>query len=119
MQESAEPPRCASPAPAARSPCSGCAATANWLGAAGSVDALVVPHACTVRELATLLQGGDCLREGGVLIVQAPPNVGSATESLPTLLRSLGYQLERGLTDKRREIVVARRRAAPVLRDAA
>jgi hypothetical protein len=93
---------------------------ANWVGAAGSVDALVVPHACDGSELTALLQSGDCLREGGVLIAQtASANPDAGLEPLPTLLKSLGYQLERGFCGKRREILIARRCGAPTLRNAA
>lgn len=93
---------------------------ANWVGAAGSVDALIVPHACAGHELMAFLRGADCLREGGVLIVQtAPGNLDAGRGALATLVESFGYQLERGLSDKRREILIARRRRAPTLRDVA
>jgi len=93
---------------------------ANWAGTVGSVDALVVPHVCGGRELMALLEGGDCLREGGVLIVQtAPAGADAGQDPLPVLLASLGFQLERGLTDRRRQILIARRRGVPGLRHAA
>ncbi|MDR3513272.1 MAG: hypothetical protein P4L73_16670 [Caulobacteraceae bacterium] len=86
----------------------------NWVGTMRSADALVVPHACASEELGRLLQDGDCLREGGVLIVQtatdAPAN---GVDAVSLLLEALGYRLEHRLSDKGRAICVARRLGAP------
>jgi hypothetical protein len=84
---------------------------ANWIATMVSVDALLIPHTCGLEELADLLQGGDCLREGGVLIVQT--RAGQFVEGLDSVsavLEPLGYQVERRVSDKGRDIHIARRR---------
>ncbi|MEI9964612.1 MAG: hypothetical protein WDM92_07815 [Caulobacteraceae bacterium] len=57
-----------------------------------------------------MLRAGDCVREGGVLIVQAPaaPSAGGP-DPAAALLSPLGYQVEQRLTDKGRAIYIARR----------
>jgi hypothetical protein len=76
------------------------------------VDVLLIPHACGARELGDLLDGGDCLREGGILIVQTPgQRFVQGQDSIGTVLQSLGYQLEHHFSDKGRNVYVARRDA--------
>jgi hypothetical protein len=89
----------------------------NWVGTPGSADALLAPHACGAEELAELLQAGACLREGGVLIAQTASD--RPGEGLAALLAQLGYQLEHRLSDKGRDVFVARRCGAPGFRKAA
>jgi hypothetical protein len=82
----------------------------NWVAAKASADALLIPHACATEELADLLQGGDCLREGGVLIVQVSfGRFAPGFDSVAAVLRPLGYQVESHICDHGREIYVARR----------
>jgi hypothetical protein len=80
----------------------------NWVATMGSVDALLVPHACGAQELSDLLHNARCMREGAVLIVQTPPN-GSAQglDSIPDLLRPMGYRIEHCLSEKGREVCIA------------
>jgi len=73
-------------------------------------DVLLVPHACPPQELAELLQGGGCLREGGLLIVQASTaQAVQGGDRVLALLESLGYRSEHHLSDKGRDIHIARR----------
>ena len=82
---------------------------ANWVATMGSVDALLVPHACGAQELFDLLHNAQCMREGAVLIVQTSPN-GSAQghDNVPDLLQPLGYRIEHCLSEKGRDICIAR-----------
>jgi hypothetical protein len=82
---------------------------AHWVAAMGSVDALLIPHACGAEELADLLRGDGCVREGGVLIVQTPPNgTVQGRDDICELLQPLGYRVEHKLSDKGRDICIAR-----------
>jgi hypothetical protein len=84
---------------------------ANWVASAKPVDALVIPHACPASELARVLQGADCVRAGGVLIVQTPPNASAqGAESVGSVLEPLGYQVEHRLSDRGKDVCIARRR---------
>jgi len=84
---------------------------ANRVATMAPVDALLIPHACEARELADLLGEADCLREGGVLIVQTAPGGGAVgAESIPGLLATLGYQIEHSLSERGRNVCIARRR---------
>jgi hypothetical protein len=86
---------------------------ADRVGAMRTVDALIVPQAVSSQELAELIQGGECLRAGGVLIVQtAPGSVINGVDSLADLL-------ERRISDKGREVCIARRLGQPAFRKAA
>jgi hypothetical protein len=83
----------------------------NRVATMDPVDALLVPHACQAQALTDLIQGGGCLREGGVLIVQAPPaGLVGVNDSVPAVLEPLGYAVEQPLSDKGRDIYIARRR---------
>ena len=83
---------------------------AHWVATMGSADVLLIPHACGAQELADLLKGGACLREGGALIVQALPNgSGQGQDRIPDLLQPLGYQVEHRWSDKGRNVCIARR----------
>ena len=82
----------------------------NWVAAMGSADALLVPHACGAEELADLLHEGDCVREGGALIVQASSDrFTRGFDSLRALLQPLGYQIEKHISDRGLDIYIARR----------
>lgn len=82
---------------------------AHWVATMGSVDALLVPHACGAQELADLLQDAKWMREGAVVIVQTLANDSSpGHHSIPDLLEPLGYQIERCLSDKGRNVCIAR-----------
>jgi hypothetical protein len=92
----------------------------NWVGTMGSADALIAPHACGSEELADLLQAGMCLRAGGVLIAQTSPNRTALGDiDLAVLLDPLGYQIEHRVSDKGRDVFIARRRGSPGFRKAA
>jgi hypothetical protein len=84
---------------------------AHWVATMESVDALLIPHACGALELADLLQGAKCMREGGALIVQTAPN-GQAQghDNGDGLLQALGYQVEHRLSERGRDVCIARRR---------
>lgn len=93
---------------------------ANWVGTMGTVDALVAPHACSSDELADLLQAGACLRDGGVLVAQVPADrLAQGGVDLALLLDPFGYQVEQRVSDKGRDVFVARRRGSPGFRKAA
>ncbi|MFI4976919.1 MAG: hypothetical protein ACHP84_20485 [Caulobacterales bacterium] len=83
---------------------------ASHVAAMEPADVLLVPHSCGVQELGELLQGGSCLREGGVLIVQtALEPTGMGGERVSALLTPLRYELEHHISDRGREIYIARR----------
>jgi hypothetical protein len=93
---------------------------ANWVGTMGTVDALVAPHACGDQELADLLQAGACLRDGGVLIAQIPSNhLAQGGVDLAVLLDPLGYRVAHRVSDKGRDVLVARRHTSPGFKKAA
>jgi len=93
---------------------------ANWINATRGADALLIPHPCGTTELAAMIQGADCLREGGVLIVQLEADRSAlAADSVPGLLRHVGYDVGSGLSEKGREVCIARRRSLPGFRKAA
>ena len=86
---------------------------AHWVASMVEAEALLIPHTCGARELANTLQDGTCLREGGVLIVQTAPDAsGHGGEDVAQVLAELGYGLEHRLSDKGRDICIARRRGA-------
>jgi hypothetical protein len=92
----------------------------NWVGAQGFADALLIPHACATAELAQLLRSGDCVRDGGLLIVQAAPDrFGQGVDSLADTLRPLGYQIENQLCDGGRDVYIARRHCSGGFKKAA
>jgi hypothetical protein len=81
----------------------------HWVAAMSEAEVLLVPHACGLAELADMLKDGDCLREGGLLIVQTTADRTDGVDSLAHLLEPLGYRLEQRLCDKGRNVCVARR----------
>jgi hypothetical protein len=93
---------------------------ANRVRTMRSADVLLVPHACANPELATLIRGGECLRERGALIVQTAPDAsGQTSDELRKLLETLGYEVENSIADKGRVVCIARRLGAPVFKKAA
>ena len=83
----------------------------NQVGAMTACPALLIPHACGARELAILLQDGECLREEGILIVQASPTrYAQGHDSVANLLRELGFELVHDFYDRGRDLYIARRR---------
>ena len=83
---------------------------ANWVASTRSADALLIPHPCGGEELAGLLDRGDCLRDGGVLIVQTPAELTDfELDTMVALLDARGYRLEHRLFEKGRAVFIARR----------
>ncbi|MDB5483517.1 MAG: hypothetical protein JWO83_4570 [Caulobacteraceae bacterium] len=77
-------------------------------------DLLLVPQTCTAGELEQILRSGPRPRPGGVLIVQTPqPASESGRDPVHDLLGRAGYQVERCLHGRHRELHVARRRGRP------
>jgi hypothetical protein len=80
------------------------------IGAAGPADALLVPHCIEADELTRLLRGGECLRDGGVLIAQtAVERSATGGESIAAALAPLGLQVQCRLCDRGRNVYIARR----------
>ena len=74
-------------------------------------DLLLLPQTCGVEALEDLLSRGPGVRPGGVLIVQTPePASGVADDPVHALLSRCGYDIERCLHGRHRELHVARRR---------
>lgn len=93
---------------------------ANWVSSTRTADALLIPHPCGSEELAGLLQHGDCLRDGGVLIVQTPAELTDfELDQIAARLESLGYQLEHRVFEKGRAVFIARRSGLGGFRKAA
>jgi hypothetical protein len=85
----------------------------NWVAANGAADALLIPQACGAEELVDLLHEGDCVRDGGVLILQAAlDRFAKGYDSLHAVLRPLGYRIEKHITDRGLDIHIARRAGA-------
>ena len=83
---------------------------ARWISAMEPVDALLIPHTCTAEALSKLLDGGGGLREGGALIVQSVSRGDDrGSDSLPSVLRPLGFTVETRIHDKGRNVYIARR----------
>jgi hypothetical protein len=83
---------------------------ANRLGAMAPADALLVPHSCEAGELTGLLADGERLHEGGVLIAQtSAARSAMGGETIPAALAPLGYQVQCRLSDRGRDIYIARR----------
>jgi hypothetical protein len=83
---------------------------ASRIGAMAPADALLVPHSVEAEELTQLLQGGECLREGGVLIVQtSAARSALGGESIPAALAPIGFQVQCRLSDRGRDVYIARR----------
>lgn len=73
-------------------------------------DLLLIPQTCSVGELELILRSGPRPRQGGVLIVQTPQQApGSTRDPVHDLLGRAGYQVERCLHGRHRELHVARR----------
>jgi hypothetical protein len=86
----------------------------HWVAAMAATDALLIPQACAPSELSRILQDGACVREGGVLIVQTPPE-----KAVDAVLEPLGYEIEQHLSDKGCDVCIARRRGSGGFRKAA
>lgn len=83
---------------------------ANWVSSTRTADVFLIPHPCGHQELDELLERGDCLRDGGVLIAQTAAELPDATlEAIVMLLEGRGYGVEQRLFDKGRAVFVARR----------
>jgi hypothetical protein len=82
-------------------------------GPSDDADLLLIPQTCTLAELAAILQRGPHPRDGGVLIVQTPETCGPGPDPVHALLTREGYQVERCLHGRHRELHVARRRSRP------
>jgi hypothetical protein len=85
-------------------------APASRVATMAPADALLVPHSCGAKELAELLQGGECLHEGGILIVQtAAAGSVEGVDSIPATLEAAGFAVQTRLSDRGRDIYIARR----------
>jgi hypothetical protein len=74
-------------------------------------DLLLAPQTLSVGELEQILRCGPRPRPGGVLIVQTPQQEpGSPRDPVHDLLGGAGYEVERCLHGRHRELHVARRR---------
>ncbi len=83
-------------------------------------DLLLVPQTCSVGQLEQILRSGPRPKHGGVLIVQTPqPPFESGFDPVHDLLARAGYDVERCLHGRHRELHVARRRARAELKMAA
>jgi hypothetical protein len=83
-------------------------------------DLLLVPQTCSIDELEQILRRGPRPRPGGVLIVPTPQTApGPGRDPAHELLGREGYQVERCLHGRRRELHVARRRGQARARRAA
>jgi hypothetical protein len=92
----------------------------NWVAANAAADALLIPQACGAEELVDLLHEGDCVRDGGVLILQAAPDrFSKGYDSLHAVLRPLGYRMEKHISDRGLDIHIARRSGADRVGNAA
>ncbi len=79
-------------------------------GSSEEGDLLLVPQTCSVGELEQILRSGPRPKYGGVLIVQTPqPPSESGFDPVHDLLARAGYQVERCLHGRHRELHVARR----------
>jgi hypothetical protein len=81
---------------------------ARWVGEMAPADVLLIPDLREVAELAELLHTGECVREGGVLIVGIPSH--RLVQGADAVLESLGYAVEHRFTDRGRYVHIARRR---------
>ena len=89
-------------------------------GSSEEGDLLLVPQTCSVGDLEQILRSGPRPKHGGVLIVQTPqPPSESAVDPVHELLARAGYEVERCLHGRHRELHVARRRAQAELKMAA
>ena len=92
----------------------------NRLAAMRPADAVLIPHACTPREVADVLREATCLREGGALIVQVAGELSAESlGDIPSALEPLGYRVQRRLYEKGRTVCIARREGRPRLSVAA
>jgi hypothetical protein len=78
-------------------------------GTAAPGDALLIPHACPAEELADVLGDGGCVRDGGVLIVQAPDIRTGELETLPAVMERTGFAVETQIASRGHAVYVARR----------
>jgi len=78
----------------------------NWPTPA---DVVLIPHACRPDELAAILGDGRCVREGGALIVQAPPGTSHDIVTVPSILADTGFEVEALLAGHGYSVYVARR----------
>jgi hypothetical protein len=92
---------------------------ADHVAAMQPADALLVPHSCGLRELRDLLKGGGCLRDGGALIAQTALEGTSGGQWVAAVLRPIGYAVEQHISDRGREIYIARRLGVGGLEQAA
>jgi hypothetical protein len=80
-------------------------------GSSEEGDLLLVPQTCSVGALEQLLRSGPRPKHGGVLIVQTPqPPCESGFDPVHELLTRAGYDVERCVHGRHRELHVARRR---------
>ena len=93
---------------------------ANWVSSHRTSDVLLVPHPCTSEELAGLLERGDCLREGGLLIVQTPAELTDfELDQIGSLLEAHGYEPGQRVFEKGAAVFIARRSGLGGFRKAA
>jgi len=73
------------------------------------VDALLIPHPCTIAQLKSLLARGACLSEDGALIVQIAAREDATDDDVRRILGDLGFDPLHRLSDKGRTVWIARR----------
>jgi hypothetical protein len=82
-------------------------------------DLLLITQTCGIELLDTILATGSHPRPGGILIAQTPDwAAGAASDPVHALLATRGYDVERCLHGRRKELHVARRRSRVLQRAA-
>jgi hypothetical protein len=83
---------------------------ASRIGAMAPADALLVPHSVEAEELTELLRDGEHLHVGGVLIVQtSAARSALGGDSIPVAFEPIGFQVQCRISDRGRDIYIARR----------
>ena len=83
-----------------------------------SPDAIIVAHTCNELELKRLLAVGRQVKPGGVFLFRCRVPGQSTLLAIDWLLGQAGFEVDRRIVSHGRALVVARRRAAQMLRAA-
>ena len=81
---------------------------------AETCDLLVVLQEGEANALATTLERGPHLRDGGILVLQTPEHGRDAPDLVDGVLDRCGYRVEMRLHGCRRELHLARREGPPM-----
>jgi hypothetical protein len=93
---------------------------ARSLSSGQPADAVLIPHACSPEAVAEMIDAAEAVCDGGVVIVQARSGrSGEELEAISAFLRRLGFDAQRRVNDKGRQICIARRVDYPTARRAA